>query len=794
IGTICSNSSKNLFFDIFPINENGEHHYNSANNRHLIKKRSTDNVNKNEVIDYIISNKTLEALRNSSKANKMSTRVGTNGEPLYLFVELLVVTDSTVFQYHKNFMGSSDQNLIFSQMRIYYAHLINGINQRFTNSLVTDPDLRIFIVLKNFLFLTNAQDLTWLNINNVGEPGYPTYENKEVVLTGKTLNAFTTFMNSKNFEFTYDHAVALFNKDLWSDDPSQSPSSRSGVAGFASVGQICTSDRYSLSEDFGGFSNSITIAHEIGHNLGAIHDGEAGCFASDNYIMTPILNAQPPQTNFYKFSSCSISQFKATLLNAQLNGAKSNAQCLTNTPSSFPIESSLADISLPGLIWNANDQCRMQFGPQSSSVPTSVIPNSDKCDLFCYQRTDTYFSLKANGGAIDGTPCDVGKICIKGVCTSDNRGPTDSCVNGDTILTGNVLGIAINSFQISCSDLFKEILSKNLPITSFCSDKYVGTYCCQSCKKYNALTCFDEYPYCSSYSNTCDTTFLNGAPIWMKCKLTCKRCQAEPLRCTNSTFLCYNGGTCRNTQVEPTSQFGFECVCPRGFTGELCELSNITLRGNPCFPNPCLNNGGCNVKSSTTYSCSCPSNCFGLNCESCIEQATTTTRIPTTTSTTTRVPTTTTTTSITTTTTTTTRVPTTTTTTSITTTTTTTTTRIPTTTSTTATTPRSSTTTFTTTIFSISSTLRTSTRQILDNCKNIDEFFCLTSTALLRTSCNNPSVFKFEYPLSVYCCVSCQKVFRNCVDSSYNCKFLANRCNELSIYKPHPCPSTCNLC
>ena len=55
-------------------------------------------------------------------------KVGANGQPISLYIELLVVTDSTVFDYHKNFIGSNDQNLIFSQMRIYYAHLINGVS------------------------------------------------------------------------------------------------------------------------------------------------------------------------------------------------------------------------------------------------------------------------------------------------------------------------------------------------------------------------------------------------------------------------------------------------------------------------------------------------------------------------------------------------------------------------------------------------------------------------------------------------------------------------------------------
>lgn len=90
------------------------------------------------------------------------------------------------------------------------------------------------------------------------------------------------------------------------------------MSGYAQIGQVCTGNRYSLSEDDGGFTNSITVAHELGHNLGALHDADVGCKNEDNYIMTPVLTQKLPQTNFYMFSPCSISSIKTVILNAQL--------------------------------------------------------------------------------------------------------------------------------------------------------------------------------------------------------------------------------------------------------------------------------------------------------------------------------------------------------------------------------------------------------------------------------------------------------------------------------------------
>lgn len=80
-------------------------------------------------------------------------------------------------------------------------------------------------------------------------------------------------MNSKTFDFQYDHAMALFKylniiilftdkmfsiyflrKDLWKDG-TDSPSVRTNVAGFAYLKGVCNNIRYSVSEDQGGFSS-----------------------------------------------------------------------------------------------------------------------------------------------------------------------------------------------------------------------------------------------------------------------------------------------------------------------------------------------------------------------------------------------------------------------------------------------------------------------------------------------------------------------------------------------------------
>ena len=75
-------------------------------------------------------------------------------QPLNFYVETLIVTDESIYNKHKVLSGSTNQNVILEHIRIYYAHAFNGVNQRYVNSFATDPDLKIFIKLTNFLILT----------------------------------------------------------------------------------------------------------------------------------------------------------------------------------------------------------------------------------------------------------------------------------------------------------------------------------------------------------------------------------------------------------------------------------------------------------------------------------------------------------------------------------------------------------------------------------------------------------------------------------------------------------------
>ncbi|RNA20468.1 A disintegrin and metallo ase with thrombospondin motifs [Brachionus plicatilis] len=270
-------------------------------------------------------------------------------------------------------------------MRVYFSHLMHSVDQKYQNSFKNDLQMKINILLTNFLFLTDPLETTWADSSISGDPQYPTYDGKEVIVANPALirfrlsNVFKIFKfdlifkaeiyNQKihysevlqtdlshpglgpdlrlvSFEFNLflsrlklvilaqylkfnfkfidlmekiskirNHFLVVIIKDLWGQSNS-GPEQRKGIAGLAYLDGTCTSNRYSISEENGGFSSIYTIAHELGHNLGSVHDGEKGaeaCPLTDYFIMTPVLKFEKIQ-NMQRFSSCSIAQFKSLLI------------------------------------------------------------------------------------------------------------------------------------------------------------------------------------------------------------------------------------------------------------------------------------------------------------------------------------------------------------------------------------------------------------------------------------------------------------------------------------------------
>ena len=85
------------------------------------------------------------------------------------------------------------------------------------------------------------------------------------------------------------------------------PSGSTGV-GFSYIGSICSANDYDISVSASYYRDTELAAHEIAHNLGALHDTEtASCASQTDRLMNPVINGAS------RFSSCSLDRIKATL-------------------------------------------------------------------------------------------------------------------------------------------------------------------------------------------------------------------------------------------------------------------------------------------------------------------------------------------------------------------------------------------------------------------------------------------------------------------------------------------------
>ena len=93
------------------------------------------------------------------------------------------------------------------------------------------------------------------------------------------LSNFRGWGNAGNFGATYDVASLWTQRNITFNG-------NSGTVGLAYVGVICGSSRYNLLEDYTStaWQKRVLVAHELGHNFDAIHDGGGG------FIMSPFVN------------------------------------------------------------------------------------------------------------------------------------------------------------------------------------------------------------------------------------------------------------------------------------------------------------------------------------------------------------------------------------------------------------------------------------------------------------------------------------------------------------------------
>ncbi|XP_078543742.1 A disintegrin and metalloproteinase with thrombospondin motifs 16 isoform X1 [Lissotriton helveticus] len=203
----------------------------------------------------------------------------------------------------------------------------------------------------------------------------------------------------------HDHAILLTGLDIcsWKNEPCD-------TLGFAPISGMCSKYRSCTVNEDTGLGLAFTIAHESGHNFGMVHDGEGNlCKKSEGNIMSPTLAGH---NGVFSWSACSRQYLHKFLSTAQ-------AVCLVDDPQ--PGKEYKFPENLPGELYDANTQCKWQFGEKAKLCMLDFKKDICKA-LWCHRigrKCETKFMPAA-----EGTICGHDMWCRRGQCVKyGDEGP-----------------------------------------------------------------------------------------------------------------------------------------------------------------------------------------------------------------------------------------------------------------------------------------------------------------------------------------------------------------------------------
>ncbi|XP_055965051.1 A disintegrin and metalloproteinase with thrombospondin motifs 16 [Sorex fumeus] len=203
----------------------------------------------------------------------------------------------------------------------------------------------------------------------------------------------------------HDHAILLTGLDIcsWKNGPCD-------TLGFAPISGMCSKYRSCTVNEDSGLGLALTVAHESGHNFGMVHDGEGNvCRKSEGSIMSPTLAGR---NGVFSWSPCSRRDLHRFLSSAQ-------ALCLTDQPQ--PVKEYKYPEKLPGELYDADTQCKWQFGEKAKVCLPGFKKDICKA-LWCHRigrKCETKFMPAA-----EGTSCGHEMWCRGGQCVKHgDEGP-----------------------------------------------------------------------------------------------------------------------------------------------------------------------------------------------------------------------------------------------------------------------------------------------------------------------------------------------------------------------------------
>uniref|UniRef100_A0A8C5I5P3 Peptidase M12B domain-containing protein n=1 Tax=Gouania willdenowi TaxID=441366 RepID=A0A8C5I5P3_GOUWI len=212
----------------------------------------------------------------------------------------------------------------------------------------------------------------------------------------------------------YDTAVLFTRMDLCGAHSCD-------TLGMADVGTVCDPERSCSIVEDDGLQAAFTVAHELGHVLNMPHDDAQLCSSVNgeqwgSHMMAPTLSNLDQQQPWSPCSALMVTSFLD-------NG---HGQCLLDKPA----KPQTLPQPLPGMVYDADHQCRLTFGEESVHCADLSLPCAA---LWCTVTTPNglFVCQTKNFPWADGTSCGHDSFCLAGQClTKSQAAKHQTPVNG----------------------------------------------------------------------------------------------------------------------------------------------------------------------------------------------------------------------------------------------------------------------------------------------------------------------------------------------------------------------------
>ncbi|ESO03187.1 hypothetical protein HELRODRAFT_192129 [Helobdella robusta] len=189
-------------------------------------------------------------------------------------IDFFVVTDHTIYRNWMNFHRNDEAKAIES-IKHFYAHVVNEMNNRYMKAHI--PGFSVRVVLTGMYISKEKSDLEFIEspnfkINQNTVDGYAVYYDMVRWFDNDNMT------RARNFP-KFDAAGVFTRYSL-----------NNGVLGLAFISSVCRKNAAFIAQEHGAFRTADLAAHELGHVLGAVNDGEINTCPNNGFIMGSLRN------------------------------------------------------------------------------------------------------------------------------------------------------------------------------------------------------------------------------------------------------------------------------------------------------------------------------------------------------------------------------------------------------------------------------------------------------------------------------------------------------------------------